>query len=788
MNARRIHRVAAAAAALTAAGTLAAASMEVDERIQFADGLYARAMYALAAQEYTAAFAAAPTNAALDQATFRRGECYRHVGDRVAADRDYRRVIADFPRSEYRHRAGYRRAMLFYDAGQLDEAVTLFGEALAAKPPADVAAACLYFLGEARLRQERPPEAREAWERLLAECPGSEFESYARIKLGALYVGTLKQPARALEEYAKAAAKPANDRVAAEALFQAGELHFEEQAYEAAAEAYGKLLGSYPGDERAQQARLKAGWAAHFAGRYADALRYIAPTNGAATNGAAAAEAAQPPGPEWLYLQANCERQLARNDAAIASYGRLIETFPQSDYVTAARYELALVLYRAGRFEEAIAAARLVPDSDRLARDVYWVLAESYAALDRQDDAIQYYRLIARKFPDIPLAADASYRLGHLLQAKGEFLDAARAFARAAEATGADVAPQALFASAFCYDKAGQHEEAARDWGALVDRYPKHRLVEEALYQKGISETRLERAADAGETFRRLAERYPKGRFTADARYWRGMLLREAGRKEDAEAELRLALKASPRRELHREIEFGLALALQDLGRGDEAADLLTPLVRTPVREKFTPAMSRWLAERQMDRGNYTNALETADLLTQQAGPDAGAWAQSGWVLKGRASLALERKDAAAEAFAKALALDVKGPDAAEAALYLGDLALAAGRYAEAQADYDRAAGMASTDRLLPVRARAYVGLGKTASATNNPAGAARYFMSVAVLFDDDQLVPESLWLASRAFHVAGQDESATQAVRELRERYPESPYASKEPPASTPP
>jgi TolA-binding protein len=775
MSVRRTILLALAAALWTSF----AGAMEADERLQFADGLYARGLYALAIQEYNALLASNAVQQTADQVYFRRGECHRHLGDRVNADSDYRRVASEFPQSDYRHRAAYRRAQLFLDGGQVDEAIGLFRAALDGKPPADVASACLYFLGEAQERKALSDEARGTWERMLAEYPDGEFAPYAQLKLGALYGGGLKQPDRALEFYARAAAKPGTDRVAAEALFQMGEIQFEQKKYEPAAESFGKLIRAYPGDARAAEAPLKAAWAAHYAGRYADALRYAAPTNAAAgaTNTAVAAE--------WLYLQANCERQLARHEAAIATYGRLIEAYPQSEYVSGARYELALVLYRAGRFEEAVAAARQVPETDRLVRDVYWVMAESYAAMDRQDDAIQYYRLITRKFPDSPLAADASYRLGHLLQAKGEFLEAARAFTKAAtDAPNSDVAPQALFASAFCFDKAGQHGDAARDWGALVDRYPQHGLAEEALYQKGVSETRLERSADATETFRRLAERYPQGRFAADAHYWRGMLLREAGRREDALSELQLARKASPRPELQREVEFGLALLLQDLGRAGEAADLLTPLVRTPVRGKFTPALSRWLAERQLERGQYTNVLETAELLQQQTGGDTQLCAQAGWVLKGRAAMAMDRKDAAAEAFRKALAIDVKSPDAAEAALHLGELALAAGNTAEAQSCFERSAAMANTDRLLPVRAKAYAGLGRTANATRNPSAAARYFMSVAVLFDDDQLVPESLWLASEAFRAAGQPDAAAKALGELRERYPDSSYAKAPPPS----
>ena len=52
------------------------------------------------------------------------------------------------------------------------------------------------------------------------------------------------------------------------------------------------------------------------------------------------------------------------------------------------------------------------------------------------------------------------------------------------------LAPQALYASAFCLASAKVDDEAARDWRRLAYEYPKHELVEDALYRTRLMELR----------------------------------------------------------------------------------------------------------------------------------------------------------------------------------------------------------------------------------------------------------------------------------------------------------
>jgi TolA-binding protein len=81
---------------------------------------------------------------------------------------------------------------------------------------------------------------------------------------------------------------------------------------------------------------------------------------------------------------------------------------------------------------------------------------------------------------------------------------------------------------------------------------------------------------------------------------------------------------------------------------------------------------------------------------------------------------------------------------------------------------------------MLGVRARAYVGLARTAKAVGNLDDAARYYMSVAILYEDNEMVPESLYEAAAIFRKKGDFTASDNAVRELKERYPNSEWTKK--------
>jgi TolA-binding protein len=70
--------------------------------------------------------------------------------------------------------------------------------------------------------------------------------------------------------------------------------------------------------------------------------------------------------------------------------------------------------------------------------------------------------------------------------------------------------------------------------------------------------------------------------------------------------------------------------------------------------------------------------------------------------------------------------------------------------------------------------------LGRAAEIGQNYAQASRYFMSVAILYDDPKLVPEALYRAALSYDRLKRAADRDKAAQELVQRYPQSSWTRK--------
>jgi TolA-binding protein len=256
------------------------------------------------------------------------------------------------------------------------------------------------------------------------------------------------------------------------------------------------------------------------------------------------------------------------------------------------------------------------------------------------------------------------------------------------------------------------------------------------------------------------------------------MLLYEMKQFSPAESALRTAMQKSSREKLKNDATFQLGLVLQKLNRPQEAADLFQTLLDSPQSSKFSPALLEWLATYYDNKKLYQKSAQAAALLAETA--EEPAWKQSGLVLQGRAQEKLNRKAEAIASYKKALDIHVNTRYASEAALKLGNISLADKDSIGAVTYFKLATSKTTTENELSIRSHAFFGLGRAADLGGNKEDAARYYMSVAILYDDPELVPESLYRAAAAYKALGRKDDCSKTARELTKRYPKSSWTGK--------
>lgn len=746
-------------------------SMEPQDRMQFADGMYVRGLYDMAAEEYAALRDESADYQKMDLVLFRLGECYRRLARTEEADIAYAAVGAAHPDSTYRHKADLRRSEMAVESGRYRDALKVLQSLVGRNPSPDIAAPAFYYLGYCRAnlatadQQEDPARRIDAVEqplrRVIERHPDSPFASFACLDLAAFYRETGRDTSEVRPLLEQALARPASDRVAAEALFQLAELSFADDDFEASAGYYGRLLEEHPADPRVDEARLQTAWSFFNVGSHQQALALAS----AGSQGVGATA------PGWLYLLANCQRQLGDSGEAAATYDRLLALEPEGPHATAARYEQALLAFREGDFDKVVTQADTAPSDGKADEDFNWLLAESYMELKQPDKAQGRYLLVAKNNPAGARAPVATYRTAEIDQDAGRYAEASTVFRSVVERWPRhELAADALYASAYCRTRHGEDEEALRDWTALAADYPDYRRRQDVLNQKALSEWKLDRQAEAIETFDQLLESYPDTAYAAEAHRLAGVYAMTQGDVEGAEKRLRAALAAGADTQGAARIQYRLATLLQKQGKLDEAADLLQGLLPVLGSEMPVPLLE-WLARHQAGREKHEEVAAAGTAMAAVAKQAAAK--QVAWFLVGQAQLALGDKDESMTSLRKAAEVDASTKEGCLAALSLGDLALATGAYETAKASYEQAGVRAQTAERMEYRARSYYGLGRVAAAGEQWEDAVRYYMGVGILFDDPVLAPESLYRAAEAFGELGREADRAKTLKELKERYP---------------
>ncbi len=738
-----------------------------EDRLQFADALFARGLNGRAAAEYESFLADAPAGApGLDAAWFRLGEARRMLGKGEEALVAYEKA-AEFAGSPFREKALFKRAAVFTQLGLDEAAEELYAGLLADKPSGEVLEMALYYHGDALRALGRGDEALAEFDRQLREFPEGSMSAYARLQLGKLLSlpGPKRDLGRATALLRALADDPPEPRLAAEALFLAGAALSDAGDFAGAARFYRELFDKHPGDPRAAEARFPAAWAFCKSGRPQDALA-----------AAETALAAKPPPDaahalELAYVRAQALFELSRLAEAADAFSRIAASSASagSPLRPRASYQAALCRFKAGDGAGALGALSAALADPELRADALWLAAESAAAAGRADEAIQDYRRLANEFPAHPDAPDALYRLGHQLRLRGAHADAAAAFHDlAAKHPDSPLAPTARLAAASALSAAGKGAEAIVDWQTYVRDYPAADGVAEALFQQGAELLRLGRKAEAAAALDRLVREFPKSPRKPDALFWRGAVLRENGDLPAAEAAFRGALAANPGDDVRRDARFALATTLQAAGKSDEAAKLFEELVADPVRARFTSGQFAWLAQHQYDAKQFARAADTARLMAEQA--DDPAWKQAAWTLAGRAERAAGRAPEAEAAFRAACDVDARSEYLPEATLRLAELLLARGETKGADEQFRKAVERCSDDEFKALRIHAYAGLARTALASGDKDAAASYFLTTCLLYHDPELVPPLAREALPLLDELGRADEA-KTLREMLER-----------------
>ena len=753
-------------------------SMLAASQLAIADGCYSRKQPDLAVPEYEKFLIMASQNAPnRERALYRLAESQRQMGSFPAAESTFLKLIANYPTGEFVPASSFRLGEMREARGEYANAADNFAVTVKGATDPTIRIASLYhqaFCTEKSGRQQEsvPLYRSVASEKQIGTAP-NPFRTSALMRLAALSFASGNKE-EALSDYRAIIAVETKGEPLAEAALKAAQLESEQGHPEEARKLFEKVASSKDSGRWQSIASLGSLRLAAQSGDNNAILR--------ASEGALAIDSENKP--EILLLQANALRKSGKNGKALENYDAIIREYPGSKAASDAPFQRLLALHamRSPQLTTEIDQYLLTAGdpSDRARAQL--LKAEATLMASKYREAAQLYHdlpvgdLPAASKPDI-VYKEAWALLQAINQSPGdhpadkslstdskEVPEAVAALTRFVEAYPEDErTPAALAERGLLNLKQKNLEAATADFTQLQNNYPKAPERELALQQKALLLGQQQKSSEMVSTFSQLLNDYPKSAAASEAHYWIGLTALDNKDAATAITELSQARKGDPKQFGER---AGLRILLAQYNQNNPTEAAREAMALKP--SLIPPEVGRWLGLKTMESGDPAKAERFLTPLVK-----AGLPGETDSEIQGTLAQALILQGKTKEAQIPAAACLKLSKDPASRAKAL----LVSAAIQRSLKNLPAASSMVEEAMLLQpegqINAEARILSGDLLSSKQDYAGAAKAYMTVAVLCDDPSLTPRALARAVDAYRRAGNPVESQKALDELHKRFP---------------
>ncbi len=727
-------------------------------QIDLANGFLGREFYDLALAEYRKYLEWFPKGGAVEEAQYRIADCMRGLGNADAAREQYQLVQKTFPNGVYFARAAFRIGEMDWDAEHFAEALPHFVEAAETAEGAETRLTARFYQARTLMQLKKNAEAIPVLQEIAKVEKQNPYRGFALLEMArAMETAGNEDESRIL--YARVLDTDAAPLLRAEAGLKAGALEMKAKHWAAAILDFEKVRKLNVASEWITFANHNMVRSCYQADQHDAVVRLLEDSKNQFPKNAQA---------ELDLLHAHSYRQLKKYKEAIQWYDIFLKNNPGDASAESASYErlISLHLVNAAAWDaEAVAFLKTFPDAAGAPQVLYLQADRAFRKKDFATAATIYSAIPLPKMTPAQ-QPEIVYRLGVSQAQVGKFSEAAATFADFIKRfPGHALAAGAFFQKGHAEQQLGKFETALGTFKELVGEFPKAAEREGAIYRMALMQGELKQYAAMRDSFQLLAREYPKNPFVEDAAYWIGWSLFEEKKYAEALPGLQQARKAKP-------ADYGAQatsrIILSEYYLGQRAA-LLKEMDALPADfPLMAPDLYDWLARQSAKENDQPSAEKYFRKLI--AHPNGAAWKQaSRWELA--ASLAAQAKWKQAVETWEAYEKDYTAPAdivATKLELVRGHLALK--NFARAQEIAE------DVLRLQPEgknNAQARFLLGEIMAAQKKFADAGKYYLSVAVLYEDPDLTPKSLSRAITAFESAGETNQVTKLKQELKTKFP---------------
>src|SRR5213596_533788 len=494
-------------------------------QLDYANGLFTRKLYDLAAPEYQKYLDDNPGRAGRANAYFSLAECYRNLNRSSSARTNFQKVLSDYSDSEFAGPAAYALAEMAFTQKDYAAALPLFHRSAGKSKEPAVALSAHYFEARCLEALGRKEEAANIYVEVAEAGNPNPFREDARITAASIFTARGRK-VDALKQYEALASEAQKPSLKAESAVRGGMIALDlvqadkgkvDKAMADRAEALlrkGRALpeaGKFRAIAQAGLRRLQ-----YQIGQYAQLLAEYKKDQ---ENLPEAAQA------EVLLLAANSERQLGHSKEAETLYGQIIKKYPDREEAKDAAYQRLINVYNSDPSALISAVDEFLATSPSNERADQAKLLKAEALYKQQNcaEAVPIYEELRASQLSAKLRSEAAYKLS-LCHAQAKNIPGIiEAFTYYMQTFPDDPqVPAALAQRALAYEQDKNYAAAIADLNTILTKYPKTHEREAALQLKALILGQEENTKGMMETFRQLLKEFPKSAAAAQAQYYIG--------------------------------------------------------------------------------------------------------------------------------------------------------------------------------------------------------------------------------------------------------------------------
>jgi len=782
------------------------ASAPTEDVLAYADLLYGKDQFALAAQQYQVFIREQPNSPSLQIAWFRLGECYLKVNQSEDAVTSFNYLINQFKSGPFVGSAAYRLAVIRFNAKDYRNALAYFkvskdelSDPVARNQALFYHARCLQLTGQAR-------EALSEFEEVMAAPPGgaeNPFQERCLLETARLHF-KLGDTAKSLERFQALAKSGSTPEFKEEAIVRGGLMAAEAGQPELSEQLLAEAL-KFP--ETSPWKSLAKVGAIFNAFSRNDHERVIGLYNTGAysVDGGATEDESRA---KMLLIVGHSFRIKGDNESALRLYSLVEGKYFSKPEGIEAGYRKLQIMHQLGdpglpAAAKAFAERQSKIDPQSSFVDMAWLMAGEWHFAQAENsasgagsdfarkhygDAAAAYRMVRLDKVDKKFHEARLYKQGWSEIEAGETEEGILTLSRFIQQhSQSALGSSALAKRAVAYQSQEDHEFALEDYLDIAKRYPKSPELEFAQQQTALIYAHLRKIPEMIQAYEDLLSKFPETEGAGEAHYWIGVGHFDLERYEESLIDLLKARETDPSLEDKTTLRIVIAhYHLEDIPRlAVEARRYLegnpTPPPATaqpkdgetdpPARPKRTiipPQILEYLGRQLAEAGNWKDAEFILTSLTDPAAPEKTA--PSVWKLIGDARAKLKKHLDAIAAYDHFLLETERPSERASAYLSRGVAQLClrdfeAARNSAQESLRSQKEGRTNADaRLL---------LGDISAAEGDLEGAAREYLVVSQIFMDPEITPKALTKAINAYRSLGNQTKAQELAQELSSAYP---------------